>query len=216
MGDLAENIGMTREAYRQRLRRGVTLLLPLLLAACLGACGPAVVVAAPAQSHDGWRAPHASDGHPHDLQATADGRPDRAAPSRTSRHAKSATDPAALLPDGLVWESDREREERRRDWRNGRHGDRFDAQPIRGAARPAWWTFDGTLLLLGLLAAGALWRVRAADRRALDDLAATAAASEQVVSLACGRCSRVIDVSRGRAARRLFCPRCGAAMPTRI
>jgi hypothetical protein len=36
--------------------------------------------------------------------------------------------------------------------------------------------------------------------------------SRQIVTLACDRCSRVLDLPRERAGRRVFCPRCGALM----
>ena len=42
---------------------------------------------------------------------------------------------------------------------------------------------------------------------------AAPAASREIISLACGRCDRVLDLPRDRARRRLFCPRCGAVMP---
>ena len=72
----------------------------------------------------------------------------------------------------------------------------------------------GFLFLVGLIVVGLLVRLgRRRPPAAGFTTPQAGVASRPVVALACGRCSRVVDVPRDRLARGIFCPRCGSRMP---
>jgi hypothetical protein len=77
--------------------------------------------------------------------------------------------------------------------------------------RPMWWAtpFVGFMVLTVLLLFVA-WRSPGTPPRGTDPRAAS---PQDVVCLACSRCSRVVDLPRHRLTRHLFCPRCGATLP---
>lgn len=105
----------------------------------------------------------------------------------------------------------------------GPGGDRL-LRPYRGAAGPAAAyevVASPSPMELLLLAAGVfalfvllgIWRRRRADPFARPSPAARSGSPREIVALACDRCSRVVDVPRGRLAGGLYCPRCGSKMP---
>jgi hypothetical protein len=93
----------------------------------------------------------------------------------------------------------------------GQHGS-GDAYPAHGTSPHGRRFRPSPLLVLGV-ATFVLWLALRGPSSGRGGVVAPVHVPQSVVSLACRRCNRVVDVPRERLTRQLFCPRCGATLP---